>query len=285
MAKSMRVGGCMAAVGLLAGLASGQTFNIDFGLPGQAPSASFGAAGVSGLWNVPNFEQAAPSMLTPVSGPFAGVWITTGSFIRESVELPVPGASGDAGALLNDGIWGTGDVLTPMHVEHLTPGRYKVIMYGVNGMSAFQKTMMEVSNPLQGRWVGATVGGAWTGLWIEGVTHASFGLNVPDGKIDVSVAGGVWGQSGFCNGMQIIKVCNADFTTGAIQGTPGWGVPNGALNNDDFFYYLDRFASGDGGEADLTTTAMPGSTGYGMPNGVISNDDFFYYLNLFAGGC
>jgi len=129
------------------------------------------------------------------------------------------------------------------------------------------------------------VGGAWTGTFIEGVTHASFGINVPDGNIDVSVAGGVWGQSGFGNGMQIIKVCDADFTTGAIEGQAGWGVPNGVVNNDDFFYYLGRFVAGDGGEADLTATAIPGTPGYGMPNGVISNDDFFYYLSLFAGGC
>ena len=70
-----------------------------------------------------------------------------------------------------------------------------------------------------------------------------------------------------------------------IEGQAGWGVPNGVVNNDDFFYYLGRFVAGDGGEADLTATAIPGTPGYGMPNGVISNDDFFYYLSLFAGGC
>ena len=37
--------------------------------------------------------------------------------------------------------------------------------------------------------------------------------------------------------------------------------------------------------ADLTTSAVPGSPGYGQPNGVINNDDFFYYLTLFAAGC
>jgi hypothetical protein len=37
--------------------------------------------------------------------------------------------------------------------------------------------------------------------------------------------------------------------------------------------------------ADLTTGAVPGQPGYGVPDGVLNNDDFFYYLSLFAAGC
>lgn len=36
---------------------------------------------------------------------------------------------------------------------------------------------------------------------------------------------------------------------------------------------------------DFTTTAIPGSPGYGLPNGVVTNDDFFYCLVLFSQGC
>jgi len=88
--------------------------------------------------------------------------------------------------------------------------------------------------------------------------------------------------------------CPADLTTSAIPGTPGYGVPNGILNNDDFFYYLSVFSSsigcGPGGTPcgsppDLTTTAIPGTPGYGVPDGALQNDDFFYYLSLFAAGC
>jgi len=81
------------------------------------------------------------------------------------------------------------------------------------------------------------------------------------------------------------RTCAPDLTTGAIPGQPGYGVPNGIVNNDDFFYYLSQFAAGNLGVADLTTGAIPGSTGYGVPNGVINNDDFFYYLTIFAAGC
>ena len=36
---------------------------------------------------------------------------------------------------------------------------------------------------------------------------------------------------------------------------------------------------------DLTSTAIPGSPGYGTPNGILNNDDFFFYLSLYAAGC
>jgi len=79
--------------------------------------------------------------------------------------------------------------------------------------------------------------------------------------------------------------CRPDLTTTAIPGTPGYGVPNGVLNNDDFFYYLSQFSAGNVAVADLTTGAIPGQPGFGVPNGVINNDDFFYYLSIFAAGC
>ena len=79
--------------------------------------------------------------------------------------------------------------------------------------------------------------------------------------------------------------CRPDLTAGALPGSPGYGVPNGILNNDDFFYYLAQFAAGNLAVADMTTTAIPGSPGYGVPNGILNNDDFFFYLSLFAAGC
>jgi agmatine/peptidylarginine deiminase len=79
--------------------------------------------------------------------------------------------------------------------------------------------------------------------------------------------------------------CTPDLTTGAVAGQPGYGVPDGALNNEDFFYYLAQFAAGNAAVADMTAGAVAGQPGYGVPNGVINNDDFFYYLALFAAGC
>jgi len=79
--------------------------------------------------------------------------------------------------------------------------------------------------------------------------------------------------------------CKPDLTAGAVPGQPGYGVPDGVLNNDDFFYYLAQFAAGNAAVADMTTGAVPGQPGYGVPNGTINNDDFFYYLAVFAAGC
>ena len=82
-----------------------------------------------------------------------------------------------------------------------------------------------------------------------------------------------------------VEGCRPDLTTGAVPGSPGYGTPNGTLNNDDFFYYLAEFAAGNLAVCDLTGTAVAGQPGYGVPNGVLSNDDFFYYLTIFAAGC
>ncbi len=79
--------------------------------------------------------------------------------------------------------------------------------------------------------------------------------------------------------------CLPDLTTFAVPGQPGYGVPNGVLNNDDFFYFLSQFAAGNLAVCDLTTFAVPGSVGYGVPNGLLNNDDFFYYLSIYAAGC
>ena len=84
--------------------------------------------------------------------------------------------------------------------------------------------------------------------------------------------------------------CNADLTTTAVPGSPGYGIPNGILNNDDFFYFLSTFSQNVGCTTcpfppDLTTSAVPGSLGFGVPNNILNNDDFFFYLSLFASGC
>lgn len=80
-------------------------------------------------------------------------------------------------------------------------------------------------------------------------------------------------------------VCRADLTATAIASVVGYGVPDGVVNSDDFFYYLTQYAAGNASVADLTASAIPGSPGYGAPDGMITNDDFFFYLSLYAAGC
>lgn len=128
-------------------------------------------------------------------------------------------------------------------------------------------------------------GSAWTPL----------AANVPEALMDaivvndrMFVSGDFWSFTGHPAPRIAVlgcPPCHADLTTTAIPGSPGYGVPNGVLNNDDFFYFLTSFVAGSTAICDLTTTAIPGSPGYGVPNGVVNNDDFFYYLLLFEQGC
>ncbi len=126
-----------------------------------------------------------------------------------------------------------------------------------------------VNNPTPGQWTIEVQGNSITEdarVETPGVIDADYAL---------VATGGVACSAG----------CEPDLTTGAIPGQPGYGVPNGVLNNDDFFYYLAQFSAGNLAVADLTTGAIPGQPGYGVPNGIINNDDFFFYLSIFSAGC
>ncbi len=81
-----------------------------------------------------------------------------------------------------------------------------------------------------------------------------------------------------------IALCPADLTGTSLAGEPGYDVPDGDVDADDFFRYLDLFAAGDA-RADLTGSNDPNDPGYGEPDGVIDGQDFFFFLGLFSQGC
>lgn len=53
-----------------------------------------------------------------------------------------------------------------------------------------------------------------------------------------------------------------------------------ALGQADVFAYVEDYAAG-GLAADLTT-AGPDAAGWGVPDGVVGTEDFFYFLSLFG---
>lgn len=85
--------------------------------------------------------------------------------------------------------------------------------------------------------------------------------------------------------VRVVVTCSADLTGSADPNDPEYGVPDGIIDANDFFYYLDQFASGNLEEADLTGSGDPNDPQYGVPDGVIDGNDFFYYLDIFVNGC
>jgi hypothetical protein len=93
-------------------------------------------------------------------------------------------------------------------------------------------------------------GAAWTQVGTGQVPRRDQHLTVYDrARKALTVFGGyqgsAWGGTvGDTWVTSCVAQCGPDRTTGAIQGQPGYGVPNGVINNDDFFYYLALFAAG-----------------------------------------
>jgi hypothetical protein len=172
----------------------------------------------------------------------------------------------------------------------------------LDGVNSFQ-TAIGVGPPPWGGYrpviLGITPGSTRIANWTTGETLVALAPNprvvelgfhpvsnaVADGYWDDSTDGGRLMANALLWAGRELTTCPPDLTTGAVAGQPGYGEPNGTLNNDDFFYYLAQFAAGNLAVADLTTGAVAGQPGYGTPNGVLNNDDFFYYLALFAAGC
>ncbi len=79
--------------------------------------------------------------------------------------------------------------------------------------------------------------------------------------------------------------CPADLSGSSDPNDPAYGTPDGEVDLDDFFYFLDQFVAGNLAVADLTTASDPNDPGYGVPDGVLDISDFFYYLDRFVEGC
>ena len=95
-------------------------------------------------------------------------------------------------------------------------------------------------------------------------------------------------QSGtiFWDDMRVVQLptCAADLTGSSNPNSPDYGVPDGVVDADDFFFYIDLFKNRDP-RADLTGSADPRDKTYGVCNDVIDANDFFFYLTQFREGC
>ncbi len=90
---------------------------------------------------------------------------------------------------------------------------------------------------------------------------------------------------GVVDGADRLVFCRGDLTGSSSPGDPSYGVPDGDVDGDDYFFYLDQFSSGNLARADLTGSSDPLDSDYGLPNLIIDSEDFFFYLDLFVQGC
>ncbi len=106
--------------------------------------------------------------------------------------------------------------------------------------------------------------------WTYSVLAADFDL---DGDTDLLGAGG----SPTPFPLMLLRAepppCLIDLTGSSDPNDPTYGVPDGDADSDDFFFYLDAFATGDMNTCDIDQDAD------------CDAEDFFAYLDLFAAGC
>lgn len=105
--------------------------------------------------------------------------------------------------------------------------------------------------------------------------------------LDLPVGNGflVWKIGYRAAGVDLVYTCPADISGSANPASDDFGIPDGTLGAEDFFYYLDRFAAGDLTVADLTGSIDPNSPDFGVPDHTLGAEDFFFYLDLFGQGC
>ncbi len=96
-----------------------------------------------------------------------------------------------------------------------------------------------------------------------------------DGDVDIvsSSASRTWGLSILWNQIMTDLPCPADLTGSSDPNDPIYGVPDGDADADDFFFYLDAFATGNMAVCDINEDTD------------CDAEDFFSYLDLFAAGC
>jgi len=173
-----------AALGCIvfANAATAQSFNVDAGLIGAPPSATYGAAASQpGTWNQVLSAQVAQP-LNGLAGSPTAVTISTGA-LGDFYFLNL-GPTGDAALLMND----YNDGAQMVVVSGLAAGSYTVYTYAWAPDSAVFVSNVSVLgsvDPLQ------TCGGAWPGMQQLGVTYTRHTVVVnganPDLIIDITI--------------------------------------------------------------------------------------------------
>lgn len=202
--------------GLCSAAALGQAINIDFGM-NTPPPATYSGAGLPGVWN--SIEGRHTSISNPqfvynlvdLDGQATGVTLHQygGTELLVSSDGSVDDEAKD---LMNDClVTHTQNLETCLFIDGLQNGQYEVISYAwmPNRPASRAKVRLDFNAIL------ITVGGAWPGGQVHGVTYARHVVQVTNGFMGThsgNVAGANLPVGAALNGIQIRPL---------IEGVPG----------------------------------------------------------------
>jgi hypothetical protein len=200
----------IGAIVLGASVAHAQSFNVDFGQPADAPSSTYAAAGLPGVWNSIRAEDTPMTIYHLVGLDGAPTSVTLYNIGGTSLlSATDPTVTGDDARLMNDALLTHSSTLEVcLFVDGLTPGTYEIIMY------AWMPNAPAVRSRVRHDLVPTTtdVGGAWPGSHVEGITYARNILVIPSDGALRSHSGIVPGMSALAgaalNGVQIRLLCS-----------------------------------------------------------------------------
>jgi hypothetical protein len=192
--------------------ARSQSVNIDFGGAESVPPATYGAAGLPGVWNQVGVLPPGDRLdLVDRAGQaiVANIYMIGGTHMLVTDD---PSTTGDHQALLDDMLIGFNNpVDVCIWVENLENDDYEVLTYAMTPGDPSLLSSVRVDFGTPGP---VMIGGAWPGAHQEGVTFARHTVTVTNGVI--ALHSGLWDaevQSGI-NGIQIRPLSAA-----GIEGT------------------------------------------------------------------
>ena len=166
-------------------------YNIDLNNAAGTPTSAYGAAAAQpGTWN--SMTSAGPVNLTDTAGLPSTVSAAANTYIPFNFNNA--GTAGDDQALMDD----VCDGARTWTFSNLPNGTYDVYTYAWAPDSATFFTSVSVNGG-----AGQTVGGAWPGSHVQGVTYAKDTVTISGGTITVAMTV----SSGFSstNGFQLVK--------------------------------------------------------------------------------
>ncbi len=199
-------------IAALSSVARGQSINLDVGPPAAQPPASYAAAGLSGYWNSTTAEQNSytydlrtlDGTITPVY-----VWQYGGTELRNDDD---PATTGNDQLLMDHClITYTPNLETCLFFFNLEPGDYEVLLYA--WMPNHPSILSYASCDEEPGRPHSSIGGAWPGGQVQGVTYSRHYATVSDPQFRLRVHSGIVpgadpALGAACNGAQVRKLPN-----------------------------------------------------------------------------